>query len=74
MKENFKLYIYETKIEYAITSNIFNVKTRIEAILGVAAKDKAATAACFREEDNEPLMVIYKTASGEFAYYLPEQI
>lgn len=74
MKENFKLYIYETKIEYAITSNIFNVKTRIEAILGVTAKSKAATAACFREKGDEPLMMIHKTAGGEFIYYLPEQI
>lgn len=74
MKENFRLHVYETKIEYTITSNIFNAKTRIETILGVTAKGEAATAACFREKGDEPLMMIHKTAGGEFIYYLPEQI
>lgn len=72
MKENYRLYVYETKTEINIVSNIINLKDRIVAILNVTAENKAATAACFSEKGEKPMAIIHKTASGEFTYYLPE--
>lgn len=74
MKEKFKLYICETKMEINIVSNVINLKDRIVVILNTTAENKAVTAACFSEKGEKPMVMIHKTASGEFTYYLPEQI
>lgn len=73
MKEKYRLYICETKMELTFNSNDISIRDHINAILKALNTDgKAVSAVCLSEKSETPLAMIHKMAGGEIMYYLPE--